>query len=126
MTFALDSTLAGDHRFVADLSGSNSTSFAIAVTYQCTRAPPSFHPVTPARVYDSRWSPAPGGVTVPGFFAITPGNAESFSASAITWSTPGPIANGEGVHLDSSRQVKVWAGGSGGADFIVDITGYHV
>lgn len=134
---------------------------------------PGFHPITPARVYDSRWSPAPAGVTtgplvqpnarvvsvanarnlvsgaivtsnlVPvgataisynltavsttgaGFLAITPGNAGGFSASAINWNGVGTaIANGGVVTLDGSRQVKVFA--AGGADFILDITGYYL
>jgi len=38
----------------------------------------------------------------------------------------GAIANGDVVTLDASRQVKVWAGGGGSADFIIDITGYYL
>ena len=134
---------------------------------------PGFHPIAPTRVYDSRWAPAPAGVTtgpltapnsrvvsvangrstvtgaittanlvpagaaavsynltvVPttatGFLAITPGGAGSFSASAINWNAVGaPIANGGNCTLDASRQVKLWA--NGGADFIIDITGFYI
>lgn len=138
-------------------------------------AQPQFFPITPVRVYDSRWTPAPTGVTVGslasgasrviavangralsggaitaadvvpagatavtynltavsaaatgGFLAITPGDATSFAASAINWSGAGAIANGGVVPVDGTRQVKVWAGGGGTADVLVDITGYYL
>ncbi|HEX7443130.1 MAG TPA: hypothetical protein VF320_04545, partial [Acidimicrobiales bacterium] len=158
---------------VADLTLSSSAYYAVAVTYQYIPVAPSYYPITPTRVYDSRWSPAPAGVTVgvvtapnsrvvsvadgralsggvitvpnvvpanaravtynltavsttpAGYLAITPGDAVSFSASAINWSMAGAIANGGVVPLDGSRNVKVWAGG-GASGFIVDITGYYL
>jgi len=134
-----------------------------------------FVPVTATRVYDSRWSPAPSGVTVGaltspnnrvvsvangrslssgaitasnlvptaatavaynltavptapnGFLAITPGNASTYTASAINWSgLTGPVANGGIAKLGTNRDVKVFCNGGGTADFIIDITGYYI
>lgn len=63
-----------------------------------------------------------------GFLAVTPGDAASFVASSINWSSAGVVlANGGVAKLDGSRQVKVFAGGGAGAvDFIVDVTGYYL
>ena len=36
------------------------------------------------------------------------------------------LANGLVVKLDTNRQIKVFCGGGGSTDFIVDINGYYV
>jgi hypothetical protein len=63
----------------------------------------------------------------PGFLAVVPGNAGSYSASTINWTAAGSVlANASTVQLDPSRQVKVFAGGGGRAQFIIDVTGYFL
>jgi hypothetical protein len=62
--------------------------------------------------------------TVVGFVAITPGNADAFAASAINLNGT-PLANGGTVQLAGDRTVKVWVGGGGTTQVIVDVTGYY-
>jgi hypothetical protein len=66
--------------------------------------------------------------TAANFLALTPGDATSFTASAINWVGPGvSIANGLIVSIDGSRQVKVWCGDqSGSTDVIIDVAGYFM
>jgi hypothetical protein len=62
-----------------------------------------------------------------GFLSVTPGDATSSPASTINWSASGTtVANGGIVKLDANRNVKVFCGGAGGTDFIIDITGYYL
>ena len=62
-----------------------------------------------------------------GFLSLTPGDATGFSASTINWYTDGEIlANGGTVGIDSLRTVKVFSGGPGNTDFLIDITGYYI
>lgn len=62
-----------------------------------------------------------------GFLAVTPGDAATFKASTINWSPTTPnIASGSLVKLDAARTVKVFAGGGGSTQFIIDITGYYL
>jgi len=62
-----------------------------------------------------------------GFLAITAGSAAGYSASHINWNTAGVVAaNASIVPLDSLRQVRVFAGGSGSTHFIIDISGYYL
>ena len=60
-----------------------------------------------------------------GFLSITPGDAAALAASTINWS-PGTVdlANGAIVTLDAQRRVKVFSGGGGSVDFIIDVAGY--
>lgn len=62
--------------------------------------------------------------TTVGFVAITPGNADSFAASAINLNGT-PLANGGTVQIAGDRTVKVWVGGGGTTQVIVDVTGYY-
>lgn len=67
------------------------------------------------------------GTSGPGFLAVTPGDAAAFSASAINWGGNGvTVANAGIVKLDTNRNVKVFAGGGGSTDFIIDVTGYYL
>lgn len=67
------------------------------------------------------------GTSSAGFLAVTPGDAAAFAASAINWSGNGvTVANAGIVKLDALRRVKVFAGGGGSTDFIIDITGYFL
>ncbi len=61
-----------------------------------------------------------------GFLAVTEGDAAGTAASTINWSGAGQVvANGSTVKLDANRQVKVFNGSGGSANFIIDITGYY-
>ncbi len=62
-----------------------------------------------------------------GFLAVAPGTASTVTASSINWSSTGQdLANGLIVGVDTSRQVRVFSGGGGTTDFIIDIVGYFV
>lgn len=62
-----------------------------------------------------------------GFLSVTPGNATDITTSAINWASSGlNLANGLIVGLDTARQIKVFCGGGGSTDFIVDINGYFL
>ena len=66
------------------------------------------------------------GTTGPNFLALTPGDAASFTASAINWSGPDQsVANGLIVKLDGNRFVKVWCGDqTGSTHVILDVNGF--
>ena len=51
-------------------------------------------------------------------------NADSFAASAINLNGT-PLANGGTVQIAGDRTVKVWVGGGGTTQVIVDVTGYY-
>ncbi len=62
-----------------------------------------------------------------GFLTVAPGTATGIAASSINWRGDGlDIANGLIVQVDSSRQVRVFAGGGGNTDFLIDISGYYL
>jgi hypothetical protein len=62
--------------------------------------------------------------TATGFVAITPGSASEFAASAINLNGS-PLANGGTVQIAGDRTIKVWVGGGGTTQVIVDVTGYY-
>ena len=66
------------------------------------------------------------GTTGANFLALTPGDAASFTASAINWNGPDQsVANGLIAKLDSNRFVKVWCGDqTGSTHVILDVNGY--
>ena len=60
----------------------------------------------------------------PGFLAVAPGVALTFSASAINWTAAGQIiANGLTIPVDANRAIKAFCR-SAATHFIVDVTGY--
>ena len=60
-----------------------------------------------------------------GFLSANPGDATAITSSSINWFGENQdIANGLIVALDGSRQIKIFFGGGGSTDFIVDVTGY--
>ena len=62
-----------------------------------------------------------------GFLTVAPGTASTVTASSINWSASGQnLANGLVVAVDSSRQVRVFAGGGGSTNFIIDVAGYFL
>lgn len=68
------------------------------------------------------------GTSGPNYLAVTPGNATSFSASTLNWSSAdASVANGGVCKLDTNRQLKVFVGDQpGSTHIIVDITGYYL
>ena len=66
------------------------------------------------------------GTTGPNFLALTPGDAASFTASAINWSGPEQsLANGLIAKLDANRFVRVWCGDqTGSTHVLLDVNGY--
>ncbi|MCU1390705.1 MAG: hypothetical protein JWL72_4043 [Ilumatobacteraceae bacterium] len=62
-----------------------------------------------------------------GFLSMTPGDAPTLTASSINWSASiVDLANAVTVKLDAQRRVKVFAGGGGSVDFIIDVAGYYL
>lgn len=60
-----------------------------------------------------------------GFLAVAPGTATGITASSINWAGDGlNLANAAIVAVDGSRRVRVFAGGGGSTDFVIDVTGY--
>lgn len=60
-----------------------------------------------------------------GYLSATPGGSASSTSSSINWFGDNQdIANGLIVALDANRQIKIFGGGGGSTDFVVDITGY--
>lgn len=65
--------------------------------------------------------------TGPNFLAVTPGDAGSFTASAINFNGQADVANAGIVPIDATRSIKVWNGDQAGSThFIVDLTGYFI
>jgi hypothetical protein len=65
--------------------------------------------------------------TTNGFLAVTPGDASQYKASTINWTATTPtIATGSLAKIAADRTVNVFAGGGGGTQFIIDITGYYL
>jgi hypothetical protein len=61
-----------------------------------------------------------------GFLSVNPGDATAAGGSSINWFGSGQIlANGLVVTLDNNRQMKVFCGGGGATDLLVDILGYY-
>lgn len=62
-----------------------------------------------------------------GFLGVEPGDASVAGGSAINWSAAGlTLANASVAKLDSSRQLKVFCGGTAtSCHFIIDVVGYY-
>jgi hypothetical protein len=170
---ALIDLTTSSYILIANMPASNTRLMGVRIGYTRPASPVSpansFYPISPGRVYDSRWavfgatkiaggenrtisvkdrrriSPDDGVVDlvdfVPaaaraiaynltvtetvnaGFLAVTPGDATTFGASTINWASTGlNLANGTIVQLDSTRSIKVFAGGT--THFIIDVVGY--
>lgn len=165
---------ASSYFVIVNMPASGTDLWGIRIGYRTPKGPHSaFVPVSPGRVYDSRWaifgaapissgqsrvvsvkdrrrlSPDDGAVDVAdfvpsgasaiaynvtvtqtqarGYLFAGPGDAAAISSSTINWSQDGlSLANGSTVSLDSSRRVKVFAGGIGSTHFIIDVVGYYV
>lgn len=61
-----------------------------------------------------------------GFLSIASGDAAVARASAVNWTATGQtVANAGIVPVDVNGNVKVFCGGDGATDFIVDVSGYY-
>lgn len=61
-----------------------------------------------------------------GFLSVNPGDAATLGGSSINWSQSGQtLANGLVVKLDTNRQIKVFCGGGGSTNFVVDVLGSY-
>lgn len=66
------------------------------------------------------------GQTGPNFVAVTPGDATSFTASAVNYTGTGSIANGSTVTVAADQTIKVWGGdNTGSAHITIDVVGYY-
>lgn len=65
--------------------------------------------------------------TLGGFLSVAPQDATVAAASTINWGfgTVGAIANSSVVKLAGDRQIKVFCGGIGATDFIIDVVGVY-
>lgn len=66
------------------------------------------------------------GQTASGYATVTPGNVDQEPAtSTINWQRPNQtIANGYVVGVDANKRIKVFIGGTGTTQVIVDVVGY--
>lgn len=67
------------------------------------------------------------GQTASGYATVTPGNVvDEPTSSTINWTAPvQTLANGYTVGLDSSGEVKIFVGGTGSTQAIIDVVGYY-
>jgi len=107
---------SGENRLVSVASGHDLTTGAVNAA-----------DVVPARSTAVAYNVTITGTQASGFLTVAPGIAITVTASSINWSSDGlNLANGAIVAIDPSRQVRVFAGGGGSTDFIIDITGYFL
>ena len=60
-----------------------------------------------------------------GFLSVAPSFATEVSAASINWSDAGQVLNnGSITQLGDTAEIKVFAGGLGSTDFVIDVTGY--
>jgi hypothetical protein len=66
------------------------------------------------------------GQTASGYATVTPGDVvQEAATSTINWQRPNQtIANGYVVGVDASKQIKVFVGGTGTSQVIIDVVGY--
>lgn len=61
-----------------------------------------------------------------GYLSVCPGSATAVTSSSINWTQTGQVAaNGLVSKVDDQRQLRVFAGGSGATQFLIDINGYY-
>jgi hypothetical protein len=62
-----------------------------------------------------------------GFLTINPGGNTTVTAATVNWFAAGQILNnGVNITVNATRQVTAIAGGSGGVNFVIDVTGYYL
>lgn len=61
-----------------------------------------------------------------GFLSITPGTVTTYAAAAVNWWASGiSLGNASVVQIDTNRDVRVFAGGGGSTQFVLDLVGYY-
>ena len=107
---------SGENRLISVANGHDLTTGAVNAA-----------DVVPARSTAVAYNLTVTGTLTSGFLTVAPGIAISVTASSINWSGDGQnLANGAIVAIDPSRQVRVFAGGGGSTDFVIDIAGYFL
>jgi hypothetical protein len=62
-----------------------------------------------------------------GFIVVNPGGNVSIGASTSNWFADNQtLANGVSLTLNALRELTIVAGGGGGTDFIIDVSGYYL
>jgi hypothetical protein len=119
-----------DSRFIAPLGPlANNTNRVISVAngYTVGTATVDLPNVVPAGAQAIAYNLTIANTVGSGFLSVAPGDAVALGASSINWFTSGlSLANGLVVKLDTNRQIKVFCGGGGSSDFIIDILGYYI
>jgi hypothetical protein len=119
-----------DSRFIAPLGPlANNTNRVISVAngYTVATATVDLPNVVPAGAQAISYNLTIANTVGSGFLSVAPGDAVTLGGSSINWFTSGlSLANGLVVKLDANRQIKVFCGGGGSSDFIIDILGYYI
>lgn len=120
---------AYDSRFVAPLGPlANNTNRVISVanSYLTGTGTLETSNIVPVGAQAIAYNLTIANTVASGFLSANPGDAAAAGGSSINWFTSGlSLANGLVVKLDASRQIKVFCGGGGSTDFIIDILGYY-
>jgi hypothetical protein len=61
-----------------------------------------------------------------GFVAVTSTSASSYKASSINWSGAGQITANSTLAKISGPQLRLWGGGGGSTNVIIDVLGYYL
>ncbi|MGZ4673064.1 MAG: hypothetical protein ACXV8K_10430 [Ilumatobacteraceae bacterium] len=80
----LNVTVGPGSQILADLAATSANYYAVAVSYQYIPATPGFHPIAPARVYDSRFNAPIGIVPAGGSRLISVANAYNPGTNVIS------------------------------------------
>ena len=120
---------AYDSRFVAPLGAlANNTNRVISVanSYVTGTGTLETSNIIPVGAQAIAYNITIANTVTSGFLSVNPGDAATPGGSSINWFTSGlSLANGLIVKLDANRQIKVFCGGGGSTDFIIDILGYY-
>ena len=119
-----------DSRVIAPLGplgGSATRVISVANGYAVSTATVDLPDVVPAGAQAIAYNLTITKTVGSGFLSVAPGGATVVAASSINWFTSGmTLANGLVVKLDTNRQIKVFCGGGGSTEFIIDVLGYYL
>ncbi len=111
----------------AAITGGNNRVISVANGIDITTGAVNAPNIVPAGATAVTYNLTITQATVGGFLAVTPGDAPAFAASSINWTAATTdLANASLVKLNATREVKVFAGGGGTTQFIIDVTGYYL
>jgi hypothetical protein len=118
-----------DSRFVAPLGPIPSNTnriVSVANAYANDSAVVSVADIVPIGAKAIAYNVTVANTVGSGFLSVNPGDATTAGGSSINWFGTGQVlANGLVVTLDASRQIKVFCGGGGSTDFLIDVLGYY-